>query len=278
MASALAQQLAQLSAAKGPQEKYVKGKASLLFDHQKAADVSAETLLGIAQQGLEVLCKVQKNFAPFPESLFSRASLSIARDQLTKEENAQLNTNLRAFLQVLTNHFLAPAAFQALEYCIRRYQVHVHNVPDLLLCCLPYHSTPEFARVVALLQLKGTAWEWLAPCQQSGAPPPRQLLVRRCVNDQAVLREVCRGAEAVGQPGCFSKTYLSFYAVLLCEVLAASPHVTEALLTTLLPFLAAGLKETVVKDYRAATLMVLTQLLSRAQLSTDFLAGHPWRV
>jgi hypothetical protein len=51
MASTLAQQLAQLSSAKGPQEKYVKGKASLLFDYQKAADVSAETLLGIAQQG-----------------------------------------------------------------------------------------------------------------------------------------------------------------------------------------------------------------------------------
>jgi hypothetical protein len=51
MASTLAQQLAQLSTAKGTQEKYVKGKASLLFDYQKAADVSAETLLGIAQQG-----------------------------------------------------------------------------------------------------------------------------------------------------------------------------------------------------------------------------------
>jgi hypothetical protein len=48
--------------------------------------------------------------------------LTIARDQLTKAENSQLNTNLRAFLHVLTNHFLAPAAFQALEYCIRRYE------------------------------------------------------------------------------------------------------------------------------------------------------------
>jgi hypothetical protein len=65
----------------------------------------------------------------------------------------------------------------------------VYNVQDLLVCCLPYHATPEFARLVALLQLKGSAWEWLAPCQQSGAPPPRDLLVRRCVNDQV---RVCR--------------------------------------------------------------------------------------
>jgi hypothetical protein len=91
-----------------------------------------------------------------------------------------------------------------------------------------------------------------------------------------MLREVCRGAEALGQPGFVSKTFLSFYAVLLCEVLAASPQVTEALLACLLPFLVAGLKEGAARDYRAATLMVLTQLLSRAQLSKDFLAGEGW--
>jgi hypothetical protein len=62
-----------------------------------------------------------------------------------------------------------------------------------MVCCLPYHATPEFARLVALLQLKGSAWEWLGPCQQSGAPPPRELLVRRCVNDQVggVLVSLC---------------------------------------------------------------------------------------
>jgi U3 small nucleolar RNA-associated protein 10 len=89
-----------------------------------------------------------------------------------------------------------------------------------------------------------------------------------------MLREVCRGAEALGQPGFVSKTFLSFYAVLLCEVLAASPQVTEALLSCLLPFLVAGLRQGAARDYRAATLMVLTQLLSKAQLSKDFLAGE----
>jgi hypothetical protein len=62
-------------------------------------------------------------------------------------------------------------------------RVHVYNVNDLLLCALPYHATPEFARLLVLLQLKGSAWEWLTPGQQSGAPPPREAIVRRCVND-----------------------------------------------------------------------------------------------
>lgn len=49
--SALAAQLAQLASLKGPQEHYVRGRASLLFDYQRAADVGAETLLSIAQTG-----------------------------------------------------------------------------------------------------------------------------------------------------------------------------------------------------------------------------------
>jgi hypothetical protein len=84
---------------------------------------------------------------------------------------------------------------------------------------------------------------------------------------------MCQGAQSVGVPGFVSKTYLSFYAVLLCEVMAALPRVTEDVLTLLLPFLAAGLKGDASKEYTSATLMVLTQLLTRAQLSEDFLKG-----
>lgn len=50
MASVLASQLAQLARA-GPQEKWLRGKASLLFSYQQAADVGADTLLSIAQTG-----------------------------------------------------------------------------------------------------------------------------------------------------------------------------------------------------------------------------------
>lgn len=66
----------------------------------------------------------------------------------------------------------------------------MYNVNELLLCALPYHATPEFARLLVLLQLKGSAWEWLTPGQQSGAPPPREVIVRRCVNDH--VSEVAR--------------------------------------------------------------------------------------
>jgi hypothetical protein len=50
-ASTLGAQLSALRVAQGPTERYVRGKASLLFDYGKAADVSAESLLALAQTG-----------------------------------------------------------------------------------------------------------------------------------------------------------------------------------------------------------------------------------
>jgi hypothetical protein len=71
MASVLASQLAQLSALKGPQEKWVRGKASLLFDYQQAADVGADTLLSIAQTG-ELRCEGRIYEPEHPRDRFDR--------------------------------------------------------------------------------------------------------------------------------------------------------------------------------------------------------------
>ncbi len=65
-------------------------------------------------------------------------------------------------------------------YC----RVNERNVDDLMLCALPYHTTNEFVRLVQVLALKGSKWEWLSPLQDSGASVPRDVLVQRCINDQ----------------------------------------------------------------------------------------------
>ncbi|GBF96147.1 hypothetical protein Rsub_08895 [Raphidocelis subcapitata] len=269
--SLLAAQLAQLSALKGPQEKWVRGKASLLFDYQQAADVGADTLLSIAQTGLAQLARLDKRFQPFGETLFSRAALSVARDQLTAAENEALDGSLNALLHLLADHFLSPATFQVLEFCVRRYRVHEHNLPALFAAALPYHSTNEFVRLVQICALKGTIWEWLSPIQTSGAALPRASLVQRCVRDQAVLRFVCKAAEALGSGPHPSRTFLSFFAVTVCELLAAAPQVSEDLVTLLLPQLVAGLGPDAGRDLASATFMVCSHLASRATLGVKLL-------
>eukprot|EP00198_Chlamydomonas_reinhardtii_P004646 XP_001693982.1 nucleolar protein [Chlamydomonas reinhardtii] len=202
-----------------------KGKPSLLFDAQKAADVDLQTIYDLSTQGLEELVRLEPRFRPFRESLFSRASLDINPELQTAEFLSRLDESIGSFCLLLTNHFLAPPAFKALEYLIRRYKANERNVDALLTAALPYHATNEFVRLVQTL--------------------------------------------ALGPPGSL-RTYLSFYAVVLCEVLAVLRSVGEEALATLLPHLLAGLGPGAVQDYRAATLMAVAELCSRATLGRDF--------
>lgn len=88
------------------------------------------------------------------------------------------------FCGLLSNYFLLPAAFKALEYLVRRFNVHERNVAALMHAALPYHATNEFVRIVQILRLDGTPFAFLEPMQKSGAALPRETLVQRCLTDQ----------------------------------------------------------------------------------------------
>ena len=75
-----------------------------------------------AAAGLDALCRLDAGFASYRESLFSQAATSLSRDQQTQETIAKIDETLQAFLCTLSNHFLAPGSFKALEYLIRRYR------------------------------------------------------------------------------------------------------------------------------------------------------------
>jgi hypothetical protein len=55
-------------------------------------------------------------------------------------------------------------------------------------------------------------------------PPPARARV-----PQAVLRFICQTAEALGAGPAPSRTFLSFYAVTVCELVAAAPRVSPRL-------------------------------------------------
>lgn len=60
---------------------------------------------------------------------------------------------------------------------------------------LVYHETHQFVRLVQIMPLQRTIWQFLAPMQRSGAPLPRATLVQRCINDQV-------GAVRLGTSRC----------------------------------------------------------------------------
>ena len=187
-----------------------------------------------------------------------------------------------AIILCINPHYSICSPLQALEYLIRKYKINEHNVHALLSMSLPYHSTNEFVRLVQTLTLSAqgghslkSCWGWLSRMQESGASLPRGVLVQRCLNDKAVLRALCEGAKRMGQKrgSASSPTYLSFYAVVLCEVVDSAGAVGDEMLEQLLPYLVEGLEPTSSNDFRAATLMVFAEICTKASLSQTFLSG-----
>jgi hypothetical protein len=62
--------------------------------------------------------------------------------------------------------------------------VHERNHDALIGMALVYHETHQFVRLVQIMPLDDTIWQFLAPMQRSGAPLPRATLVQRCISDQ----------------------------------------------------------------------------------------------
>lgn len=81
-----------------------------------------KSVMIIGGAGLDALCRLDAGFAPYRESLFSQAATTISRDQQTQDTLAKIDEALQTFLCKLSNHFLAPGSFKALEYLIRRYK------------------------------------------------------------------------------------------------------------------------------------------------------------
>lgn len=90
MASSLAQQLSQLAAARTDTAvmKRLKGKASLLFDVQKAADVDLQTIYGIGLQGTSrvwqlVMCARNGWLSDRAPPSSCRVACHVVRDEAT---------------------------------------------------------------------------------------------------------------------------------------------------------------------------------------------------
>jgi hypothetical protein len=135
--------------------------------------------------GFNELTRLDGRFEQFSKSLFSRAASEENRELLDKEANKKLDQQIESYLRLLSGFYLNPAATKTLEYLIRRYKIHVHNVDAAVTCALPYHSTPEFVKLVQLCVLENTFFYFLKGVKETGAAPPRDRLVQRCLRDMA---------------------------------------------------------------------------------------------
>ena len=97
-------------------------------------------------------------------------------------------------MMLLSGYLLERRAQKVLEFLVRQYGVHRHNVDALMRCALPYHESPIFARVVGVARTKKTMWAFAPSATSRGAvggPVSRLALAKRCMIDNQLLLFVC---------------------------------------------------------------------------------------
>ncbi|XP_010464227.1 PREDICTED: uncharacterized protein At3g06530 isoform X2 [Camelina sativa] len=247
-------------------------RPSILFSPKEAADFDIESIFELGLKGLEVLGNKDERFKNYMNDLFSHKSREIDRELLGKEENARIDASISSYLRLLSGYLQFRASLETLEYLIRRYKIDLYNVEDVVLCALPYHDTHAFVRIVQLLSTGNTKWKFLDGVKNSGAPPPRSVIVQQCIRDSQVLEALCDYASRTKkyQP---SKPVVSFSTAVVVGVLGSVPTVDGDIVKSILPFVDSGLQSGVkgCLDQQAGALMVVGMLANRAVLNTNLI-------
>jgi U3 small nucleolar RNA-associated protein 10 len=71
---------------------------------------------------LEDLVQIDQRFAPFRETLFSRAAKQTERKMLTPEKLQHLDDSISKLMRLISPYFLKRAAHKVCEYLIRQFQ------------------------------------------------------------------------------------------------------------------------------------------------------------
>ncbi|KAJ3340120.1 hypothetical protein HDU93_007345 [Gonapodya sp. JEL0774] len=180
MASSLAKQLRAIGNASntshtGSAGTIGTGRASLLFEPEKAADMDIDQVYVVGIAGLHELSSKydpqdlvlphhsNPRFSAFESTLFSPTVKGVDRTQQTKADNAKLDSSIGIFLRILSPYCLDRSAWKALEWLIRKFRINEFNLEAILECILPFHETEFFVKMVTILKVPSNTLTALLP-------------------------------------------------------------------------------------------------------------------
>ena len=182
-------------------------KPSILHDKDSAEDIPLTTLRENCVAALQQLQSID-NFYASPHimsTLCGPHSVSYERGLQTSSANVKTDGQLRELLTHLATvlgddeKWKIPA-LHVLEYILRRYDIHIHLASHLVLCTLPQHESPIFARVLQLVDLTAmpSYWLFLRPYSAPGVSPiPRSTIAKWTGNDnhEELIVQLCQLAQ-----------------------------------------------------------------------------------
>ncbi len=294
MASVLQQQLRSIAVAAGlqgndtrdPRSSQKQGATqfirfpSILYTEAVASDIHVDELYNQALAAYSQLVRLDPRFAQTRKALFSPPSAALRIHSADAEQRAELDGRVDVFCRLLHPYFITSYAQHALEYLIRMFHLHEHNVESLMKCGLAHHGCVEFSRLVRICRVEGTVFEFLSGIKGVEDTLPRvsrQVLVSRMGVDRALWRFVCEMAKeasvgewkVVGGGGLL----MGWYAAVTCEVIGGMAAVDEEVVGFLLPYVVAGLRGGVVVGYRDATCMLVGALSGSVVMRMELVDG-----
>ncbi|KAI4281781.1 MAG: hypothetical protein L6R38_003436 [Xanthoria sp. 2 TBL-2021] len=253
---------------------------SLLFDAHHAATQDFNTLFQLCYEGYQEICQLDHRFEAFAGNLFSDQSKQEDRTQMTAAQNKRLDNVLEDFMSLVTGRLLLKPAVKAMEWLVRRFSVHQYNTTCFVLTFLPYHTSPLFLTVLAMLpEQRPTAFKFLQPYIQSSTNPPRHTIVHTVAHNQDLFSAFNLYTLNVCRRGQQCAVLLSFWSSVTSEAVALmldrsrlgrselQRQNQEDVVMRVMPTLAEGLSMEHVPDLRVGCFMILTVLSSKTNLS-----------
>jgi|SRR6266404_409792 len=174
MLSSLATQLAQsvsLNSAFLVDRARRKSTQSYLFAEREADKHDLESIHALALNAFIQLRQWNPALQNYENSLFSDAAKGIDRTLLPLEEAKELDAKISGFLPLLGGDLMEIPTGRVLEWLVRRFRcvspaslrivealtnsrINEFNVEDVLSLFLPYHDTPNFAKMVTILRVE----------------------------------------------------------------------------------------------------------------------------
>eukprot|EP01059_Diplonema_ambulator_P000119 TRINITY_DN1010_c0_g1_i1.p1 TRINITY_DN1010_c0_g1~~TRINITY_DN1010_c0_g1_i1.p1 ORF type:complete len:2114 (+),score=777.18 TRINITY_DN1010_c0_g1_i1:57-6398(+) len=238
MVSSLQQQLNKLASGHR-HETRIRKVASFLFTDEVAQEVSTEQCFKIGVRGLKGLAQLDSRFNHFFGTLYDEAGLETDRLTMSPGDAEAIDNEMELFFWLLSPYFMQSCAHEALEYLIRQYEPHLVLPESLLRVVLPYHDHLYFPRLVQLIPLRGTRWEFLTRIQKEGAPVPRTVFVRTILDDPSILAAICEWTVAACERETLHPAMLNLFNGVIVEIIhtlqTAGKAVDDRLVTAIMP-------------------------------------------
>ncbi|KAL1412540.1 snoRNA-binding rRNA-processing protein utp10 [Vanrija albida] len=201
---------------------------SYLFPPKVAEAQDLDAVFALAQSGFDELLHLDPEIEEFERELFSEAAKRTDRMMLNKEENDKLDETLARCLRRLGKWVGIMAGGKCIEWLVRRFRVHEFNTEVLLQAFLPYHDSPNFARILAILSLPTSSpySAPFAPLVKAAQQVPREYITTAVSSARdpslRLLTDVAESVKTAVDEKTVHRALLAFWTATLVDLLERS--------------------------------------------------------